>query len=331
MQPGRHPDRSSAHRLRTVLAAGTLAALLALSGCGASDIADSKSAAGDTAKNAAPRAERADAAAGSADQGSAESGSAEKKKPSALSTPHVIRKASLSVEVKSVPKAVAAARAAVESTGGLVASESTERIDDTHEESHIVLRVPQGEYDAVLRELAGGGKLLSRTSEAKDVTDQVVDVESRIATQRASVARVRKLMDRADKLADVVTLEGELSSRQADLESLLSQQESLKDRTTLATITLSLSEPESPSNSKDDDDPGFVDALGGGWHAFVTMVRWIAMAVGAAAPFLAAAAGLLLLGRLLRTWLTRRRVPQEPQASQPDEQAPAAPEAPTAP
>ncbi|WP_406430380.1 DUF4349 domain-containing protein [Streptomyces sp. NBC_01589] len=331
MQPGRHPDRSSAHRLRAGLAAGTLAALLALSGCGGSDSSDSsKSAAGD-GKYAAPRAERGDAAAGAADQGSAESSSAEKKKPSALSTPHVIRKASLSVEVKSVPKAVAAARAAVESAGGLVASESTQRLDATHEESHIVLRVPQAEYDAVLQELAGGGKLLSRTTTAKDVTDQVVDVESRIATQRASVTRVRKLMDRADKLADVVTLEGELSNRQAELESLLAQQESLKDRTTLATITLSLSEPESPSNSKDDDDPGFLDALGGGWHAFVTMVRWIAMAVGAAAPFLAAAAGLLLLGRLLRTWLARRRVPQEPQTSRPDEQAPAAPQAPPAP
>ncbi|MGY5034417.1 DUF4349 domain-containing protein [Streptomyces sp. 900116325] len=328
MQPGRHPDRSSTHRSRTVLAAGTLAALLVLSGCGAGDSADGKSAAGGDAEYAAPRTERG--AAGAADRGSTENGSAAKKKPSTLSTPQIIRKASLSVEVKSVPKAVAAARAAVESAGGLVSSESTDRLDGTHEVSHIVLRVPQGEYDAVLQELAGGGKLLSRTTTAKDVTDQVVDVESRIATQRASVSRVRKLMDQADKLADVVTLEGELSNRQADLESLLAQQKSLKDRTTLATITLSLSEPESASNSKD-DDPGFLDALGGGWHAFVTTVRWIAMAVGAAAPFLAAAAGLLLLGRLLRTWLARRRVTREPQASQPDEQAPAAPEAPPTP
>ncbi|MET8330569.1 DUF4349 domain-containing protein [Streptomyces sp. NPDC005181] len=335
MQPGRHPDHSYTHRSRTALAAGMLAALLALSGCGAGDgagsSADNKSAPRAADENAASSAGRADSAAGEADRGSAGSGSAQSKKSPALSASHVIRKASLSVEVKSVPRAVAAARAAAESAGGLVSSESTERIDATHEMSHIVLRVPQGEYDAVLRELAGGGKLLSRTSTAKDVTDQVVDVESRIATQRASVARVRKLMDRADKLADVVTLEGELSSRQAELESLLAQQKSLKDRTALATITLSLSEPESPSNSKDDDDPGFVDALSGGWHAFVTMVRWIAMAVGAAAPFLATAAGLLLLGRLLRTWHARRRAPREPQASQPGEQAPAAPEAPTAP
>ena len=51
-------------------------------------------------------------------------------------------------------------------------------------------------------------------------------------------------MDKAEKLTDVVALEGELSSRQADLESLLAQQASLKDRTTLATVTLELSEPD---------------------------------------------------------------------------------------
>jgi Flp pilus assembly protein TadB len=188
--------------------------------------------------------------------------------------------------------------------------------------SHIVLRVPQGEYDAVLRDLAGAGKLLSRTSSAKDVTGQVVDVESRIATQRASVARVRKLMDQAEKLTDVVALEGELSSRQASLESLLAQQESLKDRTTLATITLDLSEPETVA--KDGDDaPGFLDALGGGWHAFVTMLRWLAMALGAAAPFLATAAVLLLLWRLLLGRLRGRRVPRTPEQSEPSSTPPA--------
>lgn len=198
-----------------------------------------------------------------------------------------------------MPKAAAVARSAAEGSGGLVADEKTERVDDTHDMSRLVLRVPQGEYEAVLKRLAGTGKLLSRTSSAKDVTDQVVDVESRIATQRASVARVRKLMDQAEKLSDVVTLEGELSSRQASLESLLAQQASLKDRTTLATITLDLSEPETAAKDGD-DGPGFLDALGGGWHAFVTALLWLAMAVGAAAPFLAAAAVLLLLWRLLR-------------------------------
>ncbi|MFJ7493960.1 DUF4349 domain-containing protein [Streptomyces sp. NPDC097727] len=324
MQTDRHPGRSAVRRSRTILAAGLLAGLLALSGCGAGDSASDASS-GDS-KKAIAAGERgaADATAGKTAQDPQEAGgSSAEKKPDALPAgTHVIRTATLSVEVKSVPKAAAAARSVAESSGGLVAREETERVDDTHEMSHIVLRVPQGEYDAVLRDLAGAGKLLSRTSSAKDVTDQVVDVASRIATQRASVARVRKLMDRAEKLTDVVALEGELSSRQASLESLLAQQESLKDRTALATVTLDLTEPETVAEDGD-DDPGFLDALGGGWHAFVTMLRWLAMAVGAAAPFLATAAVLLLLWRLFQGRLPGRRAPRAPERSESSSTPPA--------
>lgn len=292
-------------RLRAALTAGALGAVLLVGGCGAGDasdagggsndlkasaekgIADEQYAPGDSAASAAPEA--------------AKSGERQNKapKPGAAGT-HVIRTTELSVEVRSAPKAAAAARSTVEASGGLVATETTERIDDEHETSHLVLRVPQDSYQEVLRELTGSGKLLSRSSNAKDVTDQVVDVESRIATQRASVTRVRELMDKAEKLTDVVTLEGELSSRQADLESLLAQQASLKDRTSLATITLDLTEPDAPRKDGKGDDPGFLDALGGGWDAFVTMFRWIAVAIGAAAPFLATAALVLVVWRVLR-------------------------------
>ncbi|MFE2113096.1 DUF4349 domain-containing protein [Streptomyces microflavus] len=283
-------------RLRAALTAGALGAVLLVGGCGAGDASDAAKGSNDL---------KASAEKGIADEqyapGAAKSGERQDKapKPGAAGT-HVIRTTELSVEVRSAPKAAAAARSAVEASGGLVATETTERIDDEHETSHLVLRVPQDSYQEVLRELTGSGKLLSRSSNAKDVTDQVVDVESRIATQRASVTRVRELMDKAEKLTDVVTLEGELSSRQADLESLLAQQASLKDRTSLATITLDLTEPDAPRKDGKDDDPGFLNALGGGWDAFVTMFRWIAVAIGAAAPFLATAALVLLVWRVLR-------------------------------
>ncbi len=164
-----------------------------------------------------------------------------------------------------------------------------------------MLRVPSDKYDEVLADLEGAGKLLRRTAKAQDVTDQVVDVESRIASQRASVARVRELMDRATKLSDVVELEGELSTRESDLEALLAQQASLKDRTSLATITLSLSQTPVAKAAAKDDGLGFVDAVAGGWHVFVTMLRWIALSLGAVLPFAAVAAlALFVWLRLVR-------------------------------
>ncbi|MFF4210280.1 DUF4349 domain-containing protein [Streptomyces sp. NPDC001796] len=281
-----------------VLAATLVAAALALAGCSADDTGASS----DSKAGPAMGAQRQGAADSGTGGGSAARGSTPK-----LTTNAIIRTASLTVQVKDVPKALDEARTTVESAGGFVGDESTTRDTEGNERTRLVLRVPTEKYDQVLAALQGAGRLIERTAKAEDVTDQVVDVESRIRSQRASVARVRELMDRAGKLSDVVALEGELSSREADLEALLARQASLKDRTSLATITLSLSGTPVEKAAKD-DRPGFLDALAGGWHVFVTLVRWIALAIGAALPFLVLAAVLVLVW----TRLVRPRLPRRP-------------------
>ncbi|MBW8816728.1 MAG: DUF4349 domain-containing protein [Streptomyces sp.] len=286
-----------------VLAGLLLAAGLALTGC--SSGADSSSDGGSALSDNKAAQSQAKGAAG------AEAGAGGKQATTAPqpAVNHIIRTATLTVQVKNVPKALAAARTTTENAGGFVGKESTSRDEEGREQTEVVLRIPVEKYDEVLADLQGAGKLLERTANAQDVTDQVVDVQSRIATQRASVARIRELMDKATRLSDVVTLEGELSTRQADLESLLARQASLKDRTSLATITLSLSESPVAKAAKD-DDPGVVDALAGGWDAFVTMLRWVVVAVAAVLPFLAGIALIVLVWlRLIRPWLPRRPAP----------------------
>ncbi|MEU3839634.1 DUF4349 domain-containing protein [Streptomyces sp. NPDC028635] len=298
-------SRHSVRRPVPVLAGLLLAAALALTGCGAAgDAGDAKSdsAAGPAAgpeDAAAGSARAADSAAGAAQGAGAGTGRA--TAPPQPAADRIIRTATLTVQVKDVSKALDGARSAAQDAGGYVGDETTTRDEDGGEQTRVVLRVPVGKYDTVLAALQGAGRLMERESKAQDVTDQVVDVESRIRSQRASVARVRELMDRAARLSDVVELEGELSRRQADLEALLARQASLKDRTSLATITLSLHEKPVPSAHEDEDPPGFVDALAGGWGALVTMLRWIAVALGAALPFLAVAA------LLLTAWLRLAR------------------------
>ncbi|MFD4602356.1 DUF4349 domain-containing protein [Streptomyces sp. NPDC058464] len=290
------------HPVRPALAGLLLAAALVLTGCGAND--DSGGSSASDAKADVNSA--AQEAAGSA--GAKDSGSGAGRTTPDLTVNRIIRTASLTVQVKDVPKALDEARTAAEDAGGYVGNETTSRDAEGNERTRVVLRVPTDKYDEVLTGLQGAGKLIDRTAKAQDVTDQVVDVDSRVTSQRASVARIRELMDRASKLSDVVTLEGELSSREADLESLLAQQASLKDRTSMATITLSLTRTPVTKAAKD-DSPGFVDAVSGGWHVFVTMLRWIALALGAALPFAAlAAVAALLWWKLVR----RRRTPAQP-------------------
>ncbi|MFD8816686.1 DUF4349 domain-containing protein [Streptomyces sp. NPDC059627] len=290
--------------VRPALAGILLAAALVLTGCSASDNADSGGSASDAKADVNGAAREAAGSAGAKDAGSGTGRTAPD-----LTASRIIRTASLTVQVKDVPKALDAARTTAEDAGGYVGNETTTRDSGGHERTRVVLRVPTEKYDEVLTGLQGAGKLIDRTAKAQDVTGQVVDVDSRIRSQRASVARVRELMDRAAKLSDVVTLEGELSSREADLEALLAQQASLKDRTDFATITLSLTQTPVKKAAAKDDSPGFVDAVSGGWHVFVTMLRWIALALGAALPFaVLAALAALLWWKLVR----RRRTPAQP-------------------
>lgn len=319
--------RTSRTRPVQALAGVLLAASLALAGCGAGANDSSRSGKSDSAaKGAADGAMKEQSGTDNSRPGGGEgSGSEASAAPQAATGPHIIRTVSITVQVKDVSKALAKVRTTAQKAGGFIGSETTTLIEEeggegseSSESTDIVLRVPVGEYEQVLKDLEGTGKLLHREAEAEDVSEQVVDVESRLTTQRASVNRIRELMDKATKLSDVVTLEGELSRRQADLESLLSRQASLKDRTSLATINLSLSE-NPVEESVEDDDPGFLDALAGGWSAFVTMLRWIAVTFAAVLPFAAAAA--LVVFAWLRLTRTRRQNPAPATAAVP---APAA-------
>ncbi|WP_320784282.1 DUF4349 domain-containing protein, partial [Streptomyces sp. CRN 30] len=282
------------------LAALLLAAALALTGCsagdGASDSGGDKGAAAGSGAQAPADGAQEEAGGAKEEAGGAEGPEGSRATaPSETDAAHIIRTASLDVRVKDVSKALDRARTAAGTAGGYVGDETTERDEDGREHTRAVLRVPADSYQELLDALAGTGELLARSAKAQDVTDQVVDVESRIASQRASVARVRELMDRATRLSDVVTLESELSTRQAELESLLARQASLKDRTELATITLTLSEPPVRAADDEEEPTGFTDALAGGWDAFVATLRGISVVLGAVLPFAAVAALLALV------------------------------------
>ncbi|MFF8267632.1 DUF4349 domain-containing protein [Streptomyces sp. NPDC016562] len=305
------------HRSAAALTALSLTGALALTGCG-SDADGGRSASGDKAvvapqeggaqNGAAP----GDAAQGKPGAGAAAPAPADKngQPPAAVVRPNVIRTATLGIETTDVQKTLAAARTAADGAGGYVGNESTKRGEEGRMTSTLTLRVPADRYDSVLTAMEGNGKLLHRKVDAQDVTEKVADIGSRVASQQASVERVREMMGKASALSEVVMLESELSRRQSDLESLLAQQSALKDRTSMGTITLEVSEPApKPVAKEEEKEPTFLGALHGGWEVFTTLVRYLVVAVGALLPFALTAA---LLGLGFR--LYRRFRPAAPKA-----------------
>lgn len=308
------------HRSVLAVAGFVTAATVLVSGCGESSGGGARSSA---AAARAPQAADAQKAAG--DQKAAGAGAAQPgpgtpapaapTAPTAPADPRLIAySAQLSVRAKDVGRAVGEARSLTAAGGGYVSAESESGGDEggayggggNPPGARLTVKVPSASYQQTLDRFSGLGAVVSRTSQAEDLTQQVVDVNSRLKSQQASVDRVRALMNEAKSLSDVVSLEAELSRREADLESLQRQQQELSGRTSLSTITLEVYAENTPVAGPKKHQDGFWHsiggALGGGWHVFGAILRGLLIAVAAVAPFL-----LVLAPLGWMAWRLRRR------------------------
>jgi hypothetical protein len=348
MTPTLQPTRRSRrrHRIVAVALAGGLALPL-LAACAGAGSSSTSSAGSDSAAKGVSAAEPASGAAESrpgAGEGSppardskAAVGSDDSTSAgisiAALQQRRQIRTGQVSVQVKDVDVAVSSARSFATAAQGYVSDEKTStrpidvEPDDTRagragtasptdvppvvvDQSILTLRVPQQSLDQVMQQVGGLGVVRSRSQSAQDVTDTYVDTASRVKSQRASVDRVRTLLGRATGIGDVVRLESELSRREADLDALEARLASLDDSTTLATLVVTLSRPDTDVAPPSSDD-GFIAGLQAGWHALGASAAVVLQIVGALIPF---AVLLALVG--LPIWLVlRRRRPGSPEPS----------------
>lgn len=192
----------------------------------------------------------------------------------------IVRTASISIKAEKVGDAVTNIRRAATDVGGYSSDENSGA-----DHGSLTLKVPADKLEAVLDKIGSFGATTARSEHAEDVTDQMVDVTSRLATQRASVDRVRALMDKATSLSDITQLESELTKREADLESLEQRHDSLTAQVAMSTVTVEVSRTDAPAPPPA-DQPSFLSALGGGWHALLATFNGIGVGIGALLPFL---------------------------------------------
>ncbi|KQV20570.1 DUF4349 domain-containing protein [Kitasatospora sp. Root107] len=305
-----------------VAGAATAAAVL-LSGCGAGRDSGGRATAADAVAPQAQTQKMAEGAAAAA-PGAGGASAAPVGTTEATAPRLIAYTAQLTLRSKELTRTLEQARTLVTAAGGYVAGEQLGggkggdgKTGDGGgaTDARLTLKVPSAAYQQSLDRLAGLGEVLSRSSQADDLTQQVADVDSRLKTQQASVDRVRKLMAEAKTLAEVVSLESELSRREAELESLQQRQQGLAARTSLSTITLQVYAESAPVATVKETKDGFWEsvgnALGGGWDVLVAIVRGLLIAIAAFAPFLLVLAP---VGGLL--WWLRRRAGSRPATEQ---------------
>ncbi|MDH3687007.1 MAG: DUF4349 domain-containing protein [Myxococcales bacterium] len=170
----------------------------------------------------------------------AESMAAAPPAPQAAPTRALVWTAWQTVEVED-PEASARAVEALASSSGGYAEDASREFEGA---SSVRVRVPTGQLESVLDQIAALGEEKERRTSARDVTEQLADLEATLASKRKLRDRLRALLDRADKVKDLLELERELARVQSDIDRMEGRQKRLQGQVDLATVHVTLT-PES--------------------------------------------------------------------------------------
>ncbi len=219
----------------------------------------------------------------------------------------VVTTASASVTVEDPAEGARQVSELVEAAGGRV-EERTEQAASQEDGgpgavADLVVRVPADALTGVLADLEDLGDVADVSVSRSDVTATAVDLDARISALQTSVTRLQALMDGAATTEALLAAEKALSDRQEELESLQSRRALLADQVELSTLRVHL-EPfgVAPAGGPD----GFLDGIGTGWRALVTVLGATVVVLGVVLPFLAVA-GLVTGGAVASVRLVRRR------------------------
>ncbi|GLY03424.1 MULTISPECIES: DUF4349 domain-containing protein [Actinoplanes] len=256
-----------------------------LAGCGADDAADHSSDSGSAVAPAGGKGEEA-TVGGAAPQAEETAGNT----PADLRVDQrsIIYTGTITVRVDDVTAAAARTTGIVSTAGGFIGGD--ERHSDAGSASaNLILRVPADKFAGVVDQVAGLGDEEGRGINTQDVTEEVVDLDARITVQQARVESGRRLLGQAKSLEDLVMLEGEVASRESDLASLQAKKRRLADLTALSTITVVLLARDAPAtDDPDDDPPGFLAGLSGGWKALTASLAVLLTLLGVLLPWVLA-------------------------------------------
>ena len=126
----------------------------------------------------------------------------------------VVKTASMRITVSDPPEAADRAAVIVEGAEGRVDRRSEDAGSGVgRAQTTIVLRVPVGHLDGVVRELKTLGKVQTAETTSEDVTAQRVDLDARIKALQTSVDRLLAIMRDARDPEALISAEDALSER----------------------------------------------------------------------------------------------------------------------
>lgn len=156
--------------------------------------------------------------------------------------------------------------------------EETKRLNYT-------IRVKAEDLDAFLDEISLLVNLTSNSKSTDDVTDSYIDTEARLESLQQEEEKLLSLLDMAENLTEVLELEDKLTDVRYEIESMQRILKSYDAQISYSTVTLYLTDVN-VYTSEQSFGERMVEALGGGWKNFVSVLEELLVAIVWMFPFL---------------------------------------------
>ena len=187
----------------------------------------------------------------------------------------IIQRASLRIEVEDYQASSDALFRIVEQSDGFISDSYSYVTDTGRKRGDITIRVPTDKFLSVIRELEQLGTVQSKQISGEDVTEEYIDLQARLNNSERQEKRLLEILDKAEEVKDILEVERELERVRGEIERLTGRITYLENRIELATITVSLYEPEPITQSW-----GIRDALRASFAGFVAVIRGLIIAIG---------------------------------------------------
>ena len=142
------------------------------------------------------------------------------------------------------------------------------------------LRVPVANFTSVLAQVRKVGKVVTISTQARDVTADYVDLGARIDALSQTRATYLTLLSRATTIGDTLAVQQQIQPVQSQIEQLQGQQKVLADSSDLATLAVSVTETGAPPPPVVHKSSGFSKALHDAASGFNTGLKAIIRIAG---------------------------------------------------
>ncbi|WP_279401652.1 DUF4349 domain-containing protein [Piscibacillus salipiscarius] len=156
----------------------------------------------------------------------------------------IIYKGNIEVEVKDFGSMASRIKQELDQIGGYIV-ESNQYLQGEHKkkEGYMVVRVPQDHFDSFMSGLeTDSSKILSRSQQSEDVSEEYVDLVSRLKAKEAVETRLLQFMEGAEKTEDLLRISDDLSKVQEEIEQIKGRMNYLENHVAFSTIHINITE-----------------------------------------------------------------------------------------